>query len=346
MYQLFIIYKEVQVLKKKGLIIKIVAVVLVLSIGAGIGLYINDRNRDFNNAEKITIAMGTVMTQRIYGELHGKNIADIISLVSSLEDNISCKKEGAALSLLNKTGASENLIIYDALKICNEVSEKSGGVFDVSVGNAVSLWGIGTSDEGIPSQDEIAAVMEKCGYEKITLEDGKITLDGDFSIDLGAVGKGLACDYIMKYLRSSGVNGGVVSVGGSILAYGQQNKAGDKWRVAVRHPREENKFLGVITMGEGFVSTSGDYEKYFEEDGKRYHHILDGNTGYPSRSGLISVTVVCDSGILSDALSTACFILGREKGEALLKQYGASGIFVDEGMNVTLTGDIDFEYSE
>ncbi len=333
-------------MKKKGLIIKIIAVIIVLSLGFGTAFYIRDQKKDYTNAEKITIAMGTVMTQKIYGELPGKAIADIISVVSSLEDNISYKKSNSALSLLNETGTSENLIVADALRICNEVSEKSGGVFDVSVGDAVSLWGIGTSDETIPSEDEIRNAVENCGYEKITVKDGKITLEGDFSVDLGAVGKGLACDYIMKYLRSSGVQGGVVSVGGSILAYGQHNKAGDKWRVAVRHPRQEDEFLGVITIDEGFVSTSGDYERYFEKDGKRYHHILDGNTGYPSQSGLISVTVVCDSGILSDALSTACFILGKEKGTELMLDYGASGIFVDEAMNVTVIGDIDFEYSE
>ena len=333
-------------MKKKGLLIKIIALILVASVGIGAALYVNDRKKDYTNAEKITIAMGTVMTQKIYGELPGKAIADIITIVSSLEDNISYKKADSALSLLNEKGTSENLIIADALRICKEVSEKSEGAFDVSVGDAVSLWGIGTTDEGIPSDEKISEAMKSCGYEKITVKDGKITLDGEFTVDLGAVGKGLACDYIMKYLRASDVKGGVVSVGGSILTYGQHNKAEDKWRVAVRHPRQENEFLGVITIDEGFVSTSGDYEKYFEKDGRRYHHILDGNTGYPSESGLISVTVVCDSGILSDALSTACFILGEEKGKALIEEYSAAGIFVDENMNVTTVGEIDFEYSE
>ena len=135
----------------------------------------------------------------------------------------------------------------------------------------------------------------------------------------------------------------MVSVGGSILAFGKRNKAGDKWRVAVRHPRKENAYIGVINLSEGFVSTSGDYEKYFEKDGIRYHHILNANTGYPADSGLSSVTVVCGSGLLSDALSTACFILGEEKSKALLDEYSACAVFVDKQLNVSTYGDIDFE---
>lgn len=331
-------------MKKKSLIIRIIAVVLVVAIGAGVIFYVKDRKTDFGFAEKSTIAMGTVMTQKIYGDVPGKYIADIITIVSSLEDIISYKDEESYLSALNKNGAIENPVLGSVLDVCLEVSGKSEGAFDVSVGDLSSLWGIGTTEQRIPSDEEIKASLEGCGYEKIKVKGSKITLEGDFSVDLGAVGKGLACDYIKRYLESGEAKGGVVSVGGSIIAYGQHNKAGDKWRVAVRHPRSENEFLGVINLSEGCVSTSGDYERYFEENGKRYHHILDGNTGYPSESGLISVTVVCASGILSDALSTACFVLGEEKGKALLEEYGAAGIFVDEDLNITTVGDIDFEY--
>lgn len=332
-------------MKKKKLIIRIVLLLVVCSVAITAALIVRDRKTDFNHAEKSTVAMNTIMTQKIYSDVPGSNITDIITIVDVLENTISFKDDGSQLSALNREGAFDSGIIADVLEACLDVSEKSGGAFDVTVGKLSELWGIGTENERIPDADEIAAVISECGYEKISLDGSSISFDGDFSVDLGAVGKGMACDYIMSYLKSTkDVRGGVVSVGGSIVVYGQRNKAGDKWRVAVRHPRNEGELLGVITLSEGFVSTSGDYERYFEEDGKRYHHILDPQSGYPSDSDLISVTVVCDSGMLSDALSTACFVLGSEKGERLLAQYGASGVFVDKDMNITTVGDIDFEY--
>ena len=123
------------------------------------------------------------------------------------------------------------------------------------------------------------------------------------------------------------------------MSYGRKPD-GSSWNVAVTDPRAENDddYLGVVALnGTEFLSTSGDYEKYFIENGVRYHHIMDPSTGYPAESGVTGVTVVCDSGLEADALSTACFVLGVEKGTLLLKAYGADGLFVDEDHHVYLT---------
>ena len=159
------------------------------------------------------------------------------------------------------------------------------------------------------------------------------------TLDLGAVGKGIACDVVQDYLKKQKeVSGAVIAVGGSILLYGSKADGSD-WNVAVQNPRgQDGEAMGVLSLsGTTNVSTSGDYEKYFTQDGKRYHHILDPSTGYPADSGLISVTIVSDSGLLSDGLSTACFVLGKEKGEKLLETYGAEGVFIDQNKKVTVT---------
>lgn len=159
------------------------------------------------------------------------------------------------------------------------------------------------------------------------------------TLDLGAVGKGIACDVVQDYLKKQKeVGGSVIAVGGSILLYGSKADGSD-WNVAVQNPRgQDGEAMGVLSLsGTTNVSTSGDYEKYFMQDGKRYHHILDPSTGYPADSGLISVTIVSDSGLLSDGLSTACFVLGKEKGQKLLETYGAEGIFIDQNKKVTVT---------
>lgn len=159
------------------------------------------------------------------------------------------------------------------------------------------------------------------------------------TLDLGAVGKGIACDVVQDYLKKQKeVSGAVIAVGGSILLYGSKADGSD-WNVAVQNPRgQDGEAMGVLSLsGTTNVSTSGDYEKYFMQDGKRYHHILDPSTGYPADSGLISVTIVSDSGLLSDGLSTVCFVLGKEKGEKLLETYGAEGVFIDQNKKVTVT---------
>ena len=143
-------------------------------------------------------------------------------------------------------------------------------------------------------------------------------------------------DYFKKSKKE--VSGAVIAVGGSILLYGSKADGSD-WNVAVQNPRgQDGEAMGLLSLsGTTNVSTSGDYEKYFMQDGKRYHHILDPSTGYPADSGLISVTIVSDSGLLSDGLSTACFVLGKEKGEKLLETYGAEGVFIDQNKKVTVT---------
>ncbi|MBQ8503191.1 MAG: FAD:protein FMN transferase [Clostridia bacterium] len=331
-------------MKNKTKILKISLSVFLVSVLILTALFFSERSKRFEYGEKNTVAMGTILTQKIYSDNPANHISHITSIVNSLESTISWREDASPVSSLNKGNSVSDTALSGVLFSCIEISEESGGAFDVTIGEVSKLWSIGEENERVPAQAEIEAELGNVGYENIIIGNGEISLSSDCSIDLGAVGKGLACDYIMNYLKATDdVNGAVVSVGGSNVAYGDYNKAGDKWRIAVRHPRNENGYLGVISLDEGFVSTSGDYEKYFEEDGKRYHHILDANTGYPASSGIISVTVVCDSGLLSDALSTACFILGEEESKALLEKYNASAIFVNDNMEISVVGEIDFE---
>lgn len=329
-------------MKSKGRILKFIisvtAVVLVLCLS--IFLYSREKRYDFT--EKSFISMDTVVTEKIYGKNTSVFIAPVFNIVTGLDETISRFNEESAVYSLNTKGETSDKSVMQIIDGVKTVSDDADGAFDITVGGLSDLWSIGKEGERIPTEKEISDVLESIDYKKIRIENGTVYYE-DGIIDLGAVGKGFACDLIKAYLSSENVKGAVVSVGGSILAYGDYNDKGDKWSIAIRHPRSESEFLGVIRLDEGFVSTSGDYERYFEKDGKRYHHIFDARTGMPASSGLISVTVVADSGLLSDALSTACFIVGEEKGKALIEKYGASAIFVDEEMNIITVGEIDFE---
>ena len=291
-------------------------------------------------------AMGTIISMTVYpgggmtGEEARELLAETKGLVRSLEETVLSRKlETAELWKIDqKAGDKEGMPISELLsgilEECFQVSEDSGGAFDVSVGPLVRLWRMderaaGEEEATLPTAEEIERAAALCGWDKIRLADGKITLAEGACIDLGAVGKGIALDEIVRALEGTGVSG-VFSLGGSILTYGEKPD-GSPWRVGVVDPRDPAKTLGNLELrGQWCVSTSGDYERFFEVDCVRYHHLLDPATGYPARSGLRSVTILSRSGFLSDALSTACFVLGREKGMELAEKYQAEILLVEE----------------
>lgn len=290
------------------------------------------------------IAMGTVVSQRIYSRGADKT-GEILDLLTQTEHRyLSWRQEDSDIGKINQQAGKEPADV-DAqtmayLKESLTLAEKSGGAFDPTMGKLTRLWNVEAENPRVPSKEEIQPLLDESGYGKIHLkdEDGQCqaALEKGCSIDLGAVGKGIGCDEAAALLeKDENAQGAVVAVGGSVLTWGAKPDGTD-WKVAIRDPRgEAEDLLGVLSLtDENYVSTSGDYEKYFIQDGKRYHHILDPATGRPADAGLISVTVLGENGLISDGLSTACFVLGFEKGAELLEKYDAQGIFVDEEKKV------------
>ena len=227
-------------------------------------------------------------------------------------------------------------------------TDKNGDAAKDTDNNTINSTAQNTADNMVNNEANNTPDNTALNEERLETTDKKTNTDESISsiyiedqctLDLGAVGKGIACDVAQNYLKQQKeVSGAVIAVGGSILLYGSKAD-GTNWNVAVQNPRgKDGEAMGVLSLsGTTNVSTSGDYEKYFMQNGKRYHHILDPSTGYPAESSLISVTVVSDNGLLSDGLSTACFVLGKEKGQKLLETYGAEGIFIDQNKKVTVT---------
>lgn len=305
----------------------------------------------------VDTAMGTIVKQTVYASDKAGEIMDGVrqEIVSLEEDWLSKRKETSAIYKINEqAGLKEGTEIEEyLLKIMEkiyQVSEDSEGALDITIGETVQLWNIDEyaaedcSPEGdgeqfqVPEQAAIVNALSRAGYRKVRLEDGRIYIPEGTSLDLGAVGKGIACDKVLEFLKEQpDVRGAVISIGGSILTYGQKPD-GSAWRVGIVAPRDTSSYMGSLVLkGEWCVSTSGDYERYVEKDGVRYHHIIDPATGYPADAGLISVTVLSKDGCLSDALSTACFVLGAEKAVELLEKYGAYGVLVEEDGNIILT---------
>lgn len=300
-------------------------------------------------------AMGTVVQSTIYAkkESAGKDALFEINQYLQLYDAeiLSWRVEESAIAQINATaGETQGYVLEEwtgldtDLHTIWEVSSKSKGALDVTIGPVTELWNLdtwameGAEEFQAPTREQIDQLLKNTGYEKVRLEGNKIYLPAQMKLDLGAVGKGIVCDRIGEYLQSqSVVDAAIITVGGSVLTFGEKPD-GSAWNVAIVHPREDNTYLGTLMLtGNHYVATSGDYERYVEWEGKRYHHILEPITGEPANSGVCSVTIVSNSGLLSDALSTACFVLGVEKGMMLAEEYGAQALFVTEDMELVMT---------
>ena len=315
--------------------------------------------------KSIDTAMGTVISQTVYltgksvittkGEMNGKITSIVLEKLNDLEQQeLSWRLEGTEVAQINAAaGAGQTPVspkMAGWLERCLQISGESAGALDVSIGRLSRLWDIDTwaavedpQDYELPGQEEITRALATTGWQKIRLEqqtDGTalVSIPAEMQLDLGAVGKGAALDEIRGTLEEHPeVSGAVISVGGSILTYGSKPEGGD-WQIAVTDPLDPSGSVGILTLGGGYcVSTSGDYEVYVEVDGVRYHHILDPRTGAPARSDVAGVTIVTKDGFLSDALSTACFVLGQESGQKLLEKYEAEGLFIDHEGTITMT---------
>lgn len=329
-------------------------------------LFLCGCGQEVRELKSVDIAMGTVIQQTVYVSGEDSQTEKILWLIKKLEEEtLSWRLETAELFQVNQyAGSGEWLELSEEmsriLEQCLELTESTDGAFDVVLGPVARLWDIDgwaggqrTGTFRVPEEQALEQALLRSGYERLRLqflpgeECATVYLEEGAAMDLGAVGKGLALDEIANYLETeTRITGAVVSVGGSVLTYGDKPD-GTAWRVGIADPHNPSVNLGVLTLtGQWYVSTSGDYERYVESDGVRYHHILDPDTGYPADSGLSSVTVLADSGILSDGLSTACFVLGRERGMLLARQYGAEALFVERDGEIYMTPGMEALYKQ
>lgn len=304
-----------------------------------------------SETSRTDFVLGTVCTIRIV-EGPRKTAAEkaleaCFARLREIEDEMSANKDGTELAKINESAGGAALRVTDDLSYvigkALEYARLTDGAFDPSVGPLVKLWGIGTEAARVPSRSEIEAAKRLIDWRQVELDPTAKTVRlgmAGMRLDLGAIAKGYAADEMRRILIAASVKAAIVDLGGNIYAVGQK-RAKASWRIGVQVPNPaapRGEYLGIVEGSDFTVVTSGVYERYFEEGGKRYHHILDTRTGYPADSGLVSVTVVANSSIDADGLSTSLFALGREKGMALAaKLPGVNVVMVDEAGKVYLS---------
>ncbi|MBR5273269.1 MAG: FAD:protein FMN transferase [Clostridia bacterium] len=333
-------------LSKKSVIIIIVAVIVAAAIVAVsvIDAVYQSRNKAVTHT---TIAMGSVVSQTIYGGSQDVCLSVSQAVAELDEERLSATSLVSEITQINKNAGiapvtvSDETLSYIIAGI--EISDKTNGAFNICMGALIDLWDIGGQNPRVPTQQEIDVALSLCDYTQIHIDGNNVFLaQSGMKIHFGAIGKGAGCDIAVDTIKQNeDVAGAVVSVGGSVATYGENPKS-DVWTVGIRDPKGGvNDRLGLLKInGEAYISTSGSYEKYFEQDGRKYHHILDYSTGTPAQTELLGVTVIAPSGFLSDALSTACFVLDVQTALGVLEYYDCQAIFVFENGDVTLTNGV------
>ena len=269
-------------------------------------------------ASKDVFAMDTYMTMTAYGEEAEEAVSLAEEEILRLESLLSATDGKSEIYMLNQEGRatlSEDSACL--LERALDLYEETGGIFDPAVYPVMEAWGFPTQEYKVPDEETLQAALSLTDASKIDFqeENGEIRFGMEgMKIDFGGIAKGYTSSKIMGIYRECGIESGIVNLGGNVHVLGTKPD-GSLWRVAVQSPEDENGYLGVLSISDRAVITSGGYERYFEQDGKAYHHIIDPRTGYPAENGLTSVTIVSEDGTLADGLSTALFVMGREKAE-------------------------------
>ncbi len=282
----------------------------------------------------VAAAIALVYTARILAEKeHKRALTDLFDTVCELtvysrsekaldecqlylekiDSELSARDSSSALSRMND---GENVVLSeDSLSLIEfgkSFTEENPDYFSVYLNPLAEAWDIKNNTGYIPDVDTAISLCRK-----------------KQSVDLGGCAKGFLTDRLVEILKKNGISSALINLGGNAYALGKK-PTGENWKIGIQNPQKTDEIIGIVTAENLSVVTSGDYERFFELDGVRYHHVFDPKTGYPAQSGLRSVTIISENAAIADALSTAIFVAGEEKGEELLNQYNVRGILISD----------------
>ena len=302
--------------------------------------------------EYSSFAMGSAVSASLYGK--DKKQTDLLwneisSAVTAADRLLSATSDGSDISRINSTGSAivdsrTVSFLQKAVLLCNTLNRR----LDITLGAVTALWGFTGATPSVPDESALKAALDTVNIDGVFIDEANrtVSVENGQKLDVGALGKGEACDIIKEKLLASDT-AACISFGGNVLVTGENpNGKNGEWKIGMRDPlgSPDEVFAALSLKAENgalCVSTSGSYEKRFEENGKSYHHIINPDTGYPVENGLVSVSVICSSGLNADALSTALFVNGLNETSVLwLKSFGADAVFVFENGTVFVTDSI------
>ena len=283
----------------------------------------------------------TEMTITLYGTEDDTYIAGCFDIAEKYEELFSRTIDTSDVSRINSAKgewvevSDETIELIELGKYYGGLSE---GLFDITIGKLSTLWDIDNNTGIIPDEEDIAAAKDTVDYSQIEIDGNKVRLKNeDAMIDLGGIAKGYLADKMKEYLLGNGVNSALLNLGGNVLAVGSKPDGSD-FNIGVQKPFYDGEVIAAVSVSDKSVVSSGVYERYFEKDGRIYHHILDTDTGYPYDNGLYGVTIISDSSVEGDALSTTVFALGLEKGMEFIEELdGVEAVFITDEYEIFST---------
>lgn len=305
--------------------------------------------------ESTTFAMDTVMNFTLYGGWDREKTKEtrdwMTSRLAYCDEMFSATDENSDIAQVNRAaGQPVELknptaeLLSQALELCRVTD----GALDITAYPAVKAWGFTQEEHRVPSEEELAELAARIDYSAVQLEGNTVTLPEGVEIDLGAVAKGFAGDETAATARESGVASALLDLGQSTIVAVGSKPGGKPWRIGVVDPAQPGNYFAVVELVDMAMGTSGGYQRYFEQDGITYWHILDPDTAAPARSGLASVTVVSPSALTCDGLSTALFVMGLEKGAQFWRDHPElefDVIFVTEDGEIYRTAGLEGRFS-
>ena len=328
------------------------AVVLAVAAAFAAAVTLAGCDRPPERQSRTELLLGTTVTVTTYGNGGSDAIDAVFRRVEEIERKMSTSEgdyDRTELMDVNTVSGTEPVVVsadtFGVVQRALEFSASTGGAFDVTVYPLVKLWGIGTEGARIPSAEEIETATALVDYRRVRMNGDRRSIylpETGMGIDVGGIAKGYAADEAARILREAGVRHALLDFGGNILTVGRKPD-GSPWRIGIQVPdASRGNYLGVASVEDKAVVTSGTYERFFIEDGVRYHHILDTRAGYPVQNGLRSVTVITTDSISADALSTAVFALGLKEGRAFVEaREDTEALFITEDNGLYVTSGVD-----
>ncbi len=296
-------------------------------------------------------AMDTVMLLTVYGDQAQQGLDQAEQTIQKLEKLWSATDENSEIWALNHSGGNWVELSEDTREILSrglELCALTDGALDLTAYSAVQAWGFPTGAYRVPDEAELEQLVGTIDYTQVELDDNQARLPEDMSLDLGAVAKGRLGEVLSQDLKELGVTSALLELGGNIQTVGTKPD-GSRWRVGIQDPNsQEGGYLAIVEVADQAVVTSGDYQRYFEQDGQTYCHIMDPATAAPADSGVDSVSIVGSDGTVCDALSTALFVMGEEKGAQFWKDHPEmdfEAIFVSQDGSIAVTEGLEEHFT-
>lgn len=320
----------------------------LIAIGAvGIMIVHNQLStaNQITSTQRTRFLMDTAIEIRATGPNSEEAVNEAFTEIARVESVFSRFIVESEVSLINAQSGRWVSVSEETIALMDkaiEYGQITDGAFDITVGILLDLWGFSSNEWRIPDQEEIEQVLNKVGFRSIEVNYGEnlVRIPKGSCIDLGGIAKGHAVDQARNVLESHNIQSAMIYAGGDIFTVGSKQD-GSAWRVGIQHPRQSTELLAIVELVDNTIVTSGDYERFFVAEEVRFHHIIDPATGFPAR-GLISVTIIADSAVDADALSTAVFVLGWESGQLLVEQLdGIEAIIVDDQESIWVSSGLE-----